>query len=60
MVKFIVNFVFFGLLFYAIYIFFPDAFEKLVSWVSALYNFLVDLVQSIVEKVSEMTKPAAQ
>lgn len=42
--RFILNFIFFGLLFYAISRFFPDMFETLVSWVGALYEFIRDWI----------------
>ena len=40
--RFIIQFIFFGLLFYAIYAFFPDAFMKLVTWAADLFDFIKD------------------
>lgn len=41
--RFILNFFFFGLLFYLIYLFFPEAFHTLVSWANQVYLYLRDL-----------------
>lgn len=51
--RFIFNFVFFGILFYLIFLFFPDAFHTLVGWVNQVYVFLRDLVMQVVEKFHE-------
>lgn len=37
--RFILSFVFFGLLFYGLYIFFPEFFATLVSWAASVFNF---------------------
>lgn len=57
MVRFILNFIFFGVLFYAISLFFPDAFQTLVSWAGKVYTFIVDIVVAIIDWISELTKP---
>lgn len=49
--RFIFNFIFFGILFYLIYVFFPDAFAKLVSWADVIYTFFRDLGIRIMEKI---------
>ncbi|MFA6914886.1 MAG: hypothetical protein WC222_00680 [Parachlamydiales bacterium] len=54
--RFIFNFVFFGLLFFVIWKFFPDAFTTLVGWVSALYNYLHHLFQSLIDNVNKATE----
>jgi hypothetical protein len=41
--RFFLNFFFFGLLFYLIYLFFPEAFNTLVSWAQKFYDFLRDV-----------------
>lgn len=58
--RFILNFIFFGILFYLIYLFFPDAFFTLVSWANKTYEFLKDLVTLIGSKYQEWrgTAPA--
>lgn len=51
--RFIFNFIFFGILFYLIYLFFPDAFHKLVSWADEIYAFFRDLTIQMIEKFNE-------
>lgn len=41
--RFIIGFIFFGLLFYAIHLFFPETFDVLVSWAAKIFNFFQDL-----------------
>lgn len=53
--RFIFNFVFFGLLFFIIWKFFPDAFNTLVGWVTSLYDYLDHLVRSLTESVNRAT-----
>jgi hypothetical protein len=48
--RFIANFILFGILFYLIYLFFPDAFFTLVSWANATYAFLRNLGIQLVER----------
>ena len=56
MIRFILNFIFFGVLFYAIAHFFPDAFERLVQWAEKVYTFFADLITTFINWVSEHTK----
>ena len=49
--RFILNFFFFGLLFYLIYLFFPDAFHTLVSWADKAYELIRELIVGISEKI---------
>jgi hypothetical protein len=51
MFRFILNFFLFGILFYIIYLFFPDAFHTLVSWAQQSYEFLRDFFIQIAEKL---------
>lgn len=60
MLRFIFNFIFFGVLFYVIWVFFPDAFQTLVAWAGKIYHFVVEVGTSIVEWISELTKPATK
>jgi len=53
--RFVFNFIFFGLLFYIIWFYFPEAFQTLVSGASSVYQFLHDLVVAIVDKVRQGT-----
>lgn len=43
MLRFIMNFILFGILFYLIWMFFPEAFEKLVGWANELYAWATGL-----------------
>lgn len=52
--KFLFNFVFFGVLFYVIYLFFPDAFRVLVSWADSAYQLIRDLGLLVYRKVQEL------
>jgi hypothetical protein len=51
MLRFILNFFLFGILFYVIYLFFPDAFNTLVSWAQQSYEFLKDVFMQISAKL---------
>ena len=56
--RFIFYFIFYGLLFYAIYLFFPDAFTKLVSWAGDIVNFIKATYEQISHSVqSPKTTP---
>jgi len=60
MIRFIFNFIFFGVLFYAIAHFFPDAFQTLVGWAERIYTFFVDAGVSVIDWVSDLTKPGSK
>lgn len=45
--RFVIGFIFFALLFYAIYIYFPDTFQTMVSWDAKIFDFLRDLVNRV-------------
>lgn len=49
--KFLLRFVGFGLLFFAIHKLMPEAFDTLVSWVGQLYDLLEALIQSVREQL---------
>lgn len=53
--RFIFYFIFFGLLFYVIWLYFPEAFQTLVSWVAKVYNFLHNIIAALVDKINSMT-----
>lgn len=53
--RFILNFFFFGLLFYLIWMFFPDAFLTLVSWANHIVEFFKDLITGLSDKVQHQT-----
>lgn len=55
--RFIFSFIFFGLLFYLIWLYFPDTFQTLVSWAGKVYTFLHNLIAGIIDKINSMTSP---
>jgi len=48
--RFIWNFFFFGILFYLIWMFFPDAFLTLVSWANQVVAFFRELISNTWDK----------
>ena len=51
--RFILNFIFFGVLFYAIYLAFPDVFYTLVGWANKIYEFIRDLYYQLSDRIQE-------
>ncbi|CAF23851.1 unnamed protein product [Candidatus Protochlamydia amoebophila UWE25] len=56
MIRFIFNFILFGILFYLIYLFFPEAFDMLVSWVNQIYIFLREVFIQLSSKVHTLKR----
>lgn len=56
--RFILNFFFFGILFYLIWMFFPDAFKTLVSWADQVVAFFKGLIQGVSDKMHTAPAPA--
>lgn len=56
--RFIWNFIFFGILFYLIWMFFPDAFMTLVGWANHIVAFFRDLFSGVAEKVQQHSTSA--
>ena len=56
--RFILNFIIFGIIYYIIYLFFPDAFHTLVSWADKTYEFFRDLVLQVAGKVRSEGTPS--
>lgn len=52
--RFIFNFIFFGLLYYIIFLAFPEAFQKLVSWVTTLFEFLRDIFMQLYHRLQDL------
>lgn len=52
LIRFILNFILFGALFYLIWHFFPDAFTMLVSWVKVLVEFVQQLLTDLFNRLS--------
>ena len=55
--KFLWNFFFFGILFYLIWVFFPDAFHTLVNWANHIVAFFKDLILGLSDKVQNQLPP---
>lgn len=51
--RLVIGFIFFGILFYAIYLYFPDAFQTMVSWDAKIF----DWVREVIEKITGKTNP---
>lgn len=51
--RFIFNFILFGIIFYLLYVFFPDAFSTLVSWANKTFDFLKEFFMSSAAKINE-------
>ena len=60
MLRFILNFILFGILFYLIYVYFPDTFLTLVSWADQIYTFFKELFIQLYEKMQSVKIPEAQ
>lgn len=61
MLRFILNFILFGILFYLIYLFFPEAFATLVSWANKTYEFLRDVFIALGNRVNDWRgKPSGE
>jgi hypothetical protein len=57
--RFIFNFIFFGILFYLIYLFFPDAFHKLVTWAGELVEMIRAAWANLMDKMGYNSHPVA-
>lgn len=51
MIRFLVNLVLFGLLFFGIYKFFPEMFQTLVVWIAFLFDFFAAVLVWLYEKM---------
>ena len=57
--RFIWNFFFFGILFYLIWLVFPETFMTLVSWANQVVSFFRELITGVVDKVQHQTAPVS-
>lgn len=55
LIRFILNFILFGALFYLIWHFFPDTFTILVSWIKAIVEVVQQLLTDLYNKISTST-----
>lgn len=53
--KFIFNFIFFGILFFLIATYFPEPFHTLVSWAQTIVDFVKETFSLLMEKISSMS-----
>jgi len=56
--RFIFNFIFFGIIFYLIWRFFPVVIETFTSWLDVLYDYIRDVIMMAVDKIGSMSKDA--
>jgi hypothetical protein len=54
MMRFVFNFIFFGLLFYLIWQYFPDAFKTMQEWAGEIVNFCHDLIVQLIDRLSNL------
>jgi hypothetical protein len=52
LIRFIINFILFGALFYLIWHFFPDTFTTLVTWIKALVEFTQTFFTDLFNRIS--------
>lgn len=55
--RLILSFIFFGLLFYGMSIYFPDAFQVLVSWAAKVFDTARNFFESITGKTPSTPAP---
>jgi hypothetical protein len=53
--RFIFNFIFFGILFYVIAVNFPEAFKTLVSWADGIVTFFRETFQVLMDRLGTMS-----
>ncbi len=49
--RFILNFIFFGILFYLLWVYFPDQFEILKSWAASAVDLIKQLYHTLMDKL---------
>lgn len=52
LLRFIVNFILFGALFYLIWHFFPETFTTLVTWIKAIVEFFQLIIVDLYNRIS--------
>lgn len=57
--RFILNFFFFGLLFYIIWLYFPDAFTTLVNWAAQVVDFVKETFHSLTGRLPSHDTPSS-
>lgn len=56
--RIIIGLIFFALLFYGIWVYYPDTFQTLVSWDAKTFNYLRDMVLQLQHAPSTPPPPA--
>jgi hypothetical protein len=49
--RFLLNFFLFGILYFAIYYYFPDAFHTMVGWAQSVFDFIKEWVIILISKI---------
>ena len=57
--KLIIGFVFFGLLFYSIWFYYPETFQVMVSWAAKVFDFIRGAIEQLTGKSTTPTTPPA-
>lgn len=52
MIRFLLNFILFGALFYLIWFFFPDTFNVLVQWIKNIIDFVYTGIMNIYQRIT--------
>ncbi len=60
MIRLLLSFIFFGLLFYAIFLYAPDTFAVLVSWAAKGFEWLHSLIEQISGRIEHPAHPATK
>jgi len=55
LIRFLINFILFGALFYLIWHFFPDAFTTLVSWIKIIIDYAQQFFTDLFNRISAST-----
>lgn len=56
--RLILGFIFFGLLFYSIWFYYPDTFQILVSWAAKVFDFIRNAIGQLTGKPTTPPAPA--
>jgi hypothetical protein len=57
--RFLFNFFFFGLLFYAIWFFFPEAFSTLLHGAQTVFNYIKEMFGALMDKINPSKTPTS-
>lgn len=57
LLRLIIGFIFFGFLFYVLSVYFPEAFQAVVSWMKQGFDAIRELIEKLVGKVNKTASP---